>query len=78
VGLRPRPDMTVEVVPLIPDGLWDYFCLDNVHYHGHILTILYDKTGERYGKGKGFHVLANGTEIAASEKPEHLTGQLKK
>ena len=78
VGLRPRADDTVEVNPLIPDGVWDYFCLDNVHYHGHILTILYDKTGNRYGKGKGLRLLVDGKEIAASEKLECLVGQLSK
>ena len=34
IGLRPRMDNTVEVNPLIPEGKWDYFCLDNVLYHG--------------------------------------------
>jgi len=76
VGLRPRADNIVEVNPLIPDGTWDYFCLDNVHYHGHILTILYDKAGTRYGKGKGLRVLADGHKIAASKGLERLTGQL--
>jgi len=67
VGLRPRADNLVVVDPLMPDGVWDYFCLDNVHYHGHTLTIFYDKTGDRYGKGKGLHVLADGKEIAKSK-----------
>jgi hypothetical protein len=78
VGLRPRPDDIVEVNPLIPAGVWGYFCLDNVHYHGHILTILYDKTGKHYGRGKGLRIFADGKEIAASENLGHLTGQLKK
>lgn len=39
IGLRPRMDNTVEVNPLIPEGKWDYFCLDNVLYHGRNLTI---------------------------------------
>ena len=43
IGLRPRMDNTVEVNPLIPEGKWDYFCLDNVLYHGRNLTILWDK-----------------------------------
>jgi Mannosylglycerate hydrolase MGH1-like glycoside hydrolase domain/Glycosyl hydrolase family 65, C-terminal domain len=77
VGLRPRADNIVEIDPLVPDGLWNYFCLDNVHYHGHVLTIFYDKTGNRYGKGKGLHVLEDGREIAESEKLERLSGQLK-
>ena len=37
----------VEVNPLLPADIWDYFCLDGVPYHGRMLTVLYDKTGKR-------------------------------
>ena len=67
VGLRPRPDDTVEVNPLVPAGKWDWFCLDGVPYHGRSLTILYDKAGDRYRRGKGLHVLADGKEVAESD-----------
>jgi len=73
VGLRPRADRTVEVNPLLPEGAWDYFCLDNVLYHGHTLTIVYDKTGDRYKRGKGLRVLADGKEIAASQELGRMT-----
>lgn len=76
VGLRPRSDRVIEVDPLVPDGVWDYFCLDNVHYHNHILTILYDKTGRRYGKGRGLRIFANGEEIGSSKKLKRLQGKL--
>ncbi len=76
VGLRPRPDATVEVNPLVPEGTWDYFCLDQVRYHGHWLTILFDRTGERYKKGKGLRVFADGREIAAADKLSRLTAPL--
>ena len=76
VGLRPRADNIVEVNPLIPEGTWDYFCLDNVHYHGHILTIVYDQSGQRYGHGKGLRVLAAGKVIAAGLKLERVTGPM--
>ena len=76
VGLRPRPDDTVEVNPLVPDGAWDYFCLDQVRYHGRWLTILYDKSGKRYGKGKGLRVFADGKEIAAADSLKRLTATL--
>src|SRR5262249_18177747 len=57
-GLRPRSDDLVEINPLAPRS-WDYFCLDQVRYHGRWLTILWDRTGERYGKGKGLRVFAD-------------------
>lgn len=75
VGLRPRADEKIEVNPLIPQEKWDWFCLDNVLYHGNIITILWDKTGEKYGKGKGFRIFKNGKEIAVSEKLERVISE---
>jgi len=72
VGLRPRADDLVEVNPLLPADTWDYFCLDGVPYHGRMLTVLYDKTGKRYGRGSGLRILANGMEIGATETPGRL------
>jgi hypothetical protein len=76
VGLRPRADDTIEVHPLLPAGKWNWFCLDNVLYHGEIITIIWDKTGEKYKKGKGLSVFANGKRVAASEKLEKVIGKL--
>ena len=76
VGLRPRADEIIEVNPLLPDNKWDWFCLDNVSYHGKIITILWDKTGMKYKKGKGLRVWANGRLIASSGKLEKITGKL--
>jgi len=76
VGLRPRPDDIVEVNPLLPADTWDWFALDDVRYAGRVLTILWDRTGERYGKGKGLRVFADGQEIAASETLTRVTGRL--
>ena len=76
VGLRPRADDTVEVNPLVPAEAWDYFCLDQIRYHGRWLTILYDKTGRRYGKGAGLRVFADGREIARSDSLARVSGPL--
>ena len=76
VGLRPRADDVVEVNPLLPEGTWDYFCLDNVSYHGRTLTILWDKSGEKYGKGKGLRVFADGREVAAADSLRRVSGRL--
>ena len=78
VGLRPRADEVVEVNPLVPDGTWDYFCLDNVSYHGRTLTVVWDKTGAKYGKGKGLCALADGREIARSDVLRRIAGRLTK
>ncbi|WP_035361726.1 MGH1-like glycoside hydrolase domain-containing protein [Dyadobacter alkalitolerans] len=72
VGLRPREDDMIEVNPLIPQEKWDWFCLDNVLYHGKILTIIWDKNGDHYKKGKGLQVLVNGKKAGSSETIERL------
>jgi hypothetical protein len=64
IGLRPRADRTLEIHPLLPNNSWDWFCLDNVPYHGKIITIVWDKTGERYKRQKGFYIMINGKIIA--------------
>lgn len=76
VGLRPRLDNIVEVNPLLPENTWDYFCLDKLRYHDRILTIIWDKTGEKYGKGKGLSVYANGLKIAEAPTLTKVTGTL--
>jgi hypothetical protein len=76
VGLRPTPGSEFEVSPLVPDGSWDYFCLDNLIYHGRYLTILWDRTGERYHRGQGLRVLVDGQEIARSAELKRLKMKL--
>jgi hypothetical protein len=72
VGLRPRADDTIEVNPLIPEAQWDWFCLDNVLYHGQLLTILWDKDGSHYKKGKGLQVFVNGKKAGGSADIERI------
>ncbi|MFV0378154.1 MAG: MGH1-like glycoside hydrolase domain-containing protein [Mangrovibacterium sp.] len=76
VGLRPRADEVLEVNPLVPEAKWDWFCLDKVLYHGKLLTIVWDKTGEKYGRGKGLYVLVDGKELARRADLGKLTGKL--
>lgn len=73
IGLRPRADRILEVNPLLPDGKWDWFCLDNVPYHGKIITIVWDRTGEKYKRGKGFYVMVNGKVVARADNLTKLT-----
>jgi predicted GH43/DUF377 family glycosyl hydrolase len=76
VGLRPRADSQVMVNPLVPDGAWGWFCLDGVPYHGHSLTVLWDRTGRHYGHGKGMLLLADGKPLAHRADLGRLTASL--
>ncbi len=38
--------------PSIPND-WDFFCLENLEYRGRLYTVTYDKTCEKYKRGKG-------------------------
>jgi hypothetical protein len=76
VGLRPRADDLLEIYPLLPAGAWNWFCLDGVKYHGHLLTIIWDQDGTRYHRGQGLLVLADGKEIARGKNLAKLMGKL--
>ena len=69
-GLRPRADDILEINPLIPTdpastNAIDYFCLENIPYHGQSVTILYDRDGKHYKKGAGLSVYVNGRRVLA-------------
>jgi len=65
-GLQPRHDNILDVSPVLPQNAWDYFCLDGVPYHGHRVTLLWDRDGSRYGKGTGFCVWCDGEYLDGS------------
>jgi hypothetical protein len=58
-GLRPSASDTLMINPLIDNSI-QYFCLDEVLYHGHKLTVVYDRDGTRYKMGKGLAALVDG------------------
>lgn len=55
LGLVPRSDDILQISPIIPQT-WEYFVLENATYHGHLLTILYDKHGAHYKQGPGLSI----------------------
>ena len=71
IGLKPRLDNVLEIRPLIPDG-WNWFALDRVKYHNKMVTIIWDKTGEKYDVGKGFLVFVDGIKRHQSAQVENL------
>ena len=73
VGLRPQEDGSIVVNPLMPQDKWDYFCLDGVNYRGHILTIIWDKDGQRYYQGSGLTLMVDGKVVANRKDIGKLT-----
>ena len=58
-GIRPSESDTLDINPLVDNSI-KYFCLDGVLYHGHELTVVYDKDGSKYKLGKGVTVFVDG------------------
>ena len=46
----------LKLDPAIPPE-WDYMKLENLQYRGKLYTVIYDKTGEYYGLGKGLKII---------------------
>jgi hypothetical protein len=59
-GLRPRTDTTIELNPI--DIGWDYFVLDQIPYHGHSLTIAWNRPGTapQHGLPSGYSLYVDG------------------
>jgi hypothetical protein len=74
-GLRPSDADEVVVNPLAP-AHWDYFALDGVAYRNHLLSIAWDRNGDRYGLGKGLHLLVDGRVAASSPVLGRLSATL--
>ncbi len=78
VGIRPRAGNVLEVNPLVPSDPKDpeflrYFALQDVPYHGHLISVLFDSDGKRYGLGTGLFVIVDGVIAASSPKLTRLT-----
>lgn len=69
LGVIPTLDDRFEMQPLVPSN-WTYFAVENLPYHGLLMTILYDATGTHYtssgggtNRTSGLSVYANGQLI---------------
>ncbi|WP_197414153.1 MGH1-like glycoside hydrolase domain-containing protein [Terracidiphilus gabretensis] len=78
VGIRPRVDNVLELNPLIPSDEDSagrpirYFLLDNLIYHGHAVTIIYDQTGAHYHATRGLSVIVDGKLAARSSSLKRI------
>lgn len=71
IGIKAQASDSIVVKPLVPEH-WDYFILEDVNYHGHNITVLWDKTGKRYNRGQGFQLISDGKTIASDREIKEL------
>ncbi|MCK5442957.1 MAG: hypothetical protein KAJ23_13795 [Maribacter sp.] len=67
LGLKARNDNTIEIKPLVPED-WDWFALDRVRYHDKNISVIWDRTGEKYKKGKGLMIFVDGNLKSTSSQ----------
>jgi len=60
----------------VPPGEWACFWLDSVAYHGRTLTIPWDQTGAKHGKGAGLRVFTDGQGIVQAPELQRVRGEV--
>lgn len=68
-GIRPSESDTLDIHPLIDSSI-SYFWLDDVNYHGHKLSVRYDRDGTKYNSGKGLSVFIDGKKSELIESTD--------
>ena len=61
-GVVPQRGGALAVRPLAPAS-WDWFRLARVRYHGRDLEVVWDRTGLKFGKGRGLSAWMDGVEV---------------
>jgi len=60
IGVRPEAGNQLRIHSLLPEETWNWFCLDRLKIRNHQLTIIWDKTGQKYNVGTGLLVYVDG------------------
>jgi len=68
-GIRPSDDGGLGINPLI-DSTINYFCLSGLNYHGHKITVVFDKEGTKYHVGKGLIIYVDGEKVSGTKEGE--------
>jgi hypothetical protein len=53
-----------------------WFALENAPYHGHLVSVLYDRDGSHYHRGAGLQVFIDGRKVASSPVLARLTAPI--
>jgi hypothetical protein len=79
LGIRPGNEdgSLLAVDPLLPadpgePGWWPWFAIQDVPWHGHLLTLVFDADGTHYGRGAGLTLYVDGRVAARSDRLARL------
>ncbi|MBQ7474745.1 MAG: hypothetical protein IJS78_02355 [Clostridia bacterium] len=75
-GVRPREDGTLSVLPMFREDQLLYLCLDGAPCLGRFVTVVWDRTGGRFGRGRGLSVLVDGETVGRSDRIERIDVRL--
>ncbi len=70
-GVTPQTNNQLKIQPIVSDEI-TYFSLQNLHYHGHQITLVYDKDGKKYHSDKGISVFIDGKLVKETAKDTYM------
>ena len=62
----------------LADRQWKYFAIEGVRYHGHLISIIFDRDGSRYRMGSGLRLYVDGNLQAENPRIRPLVVYLGK
>ena len=72
LGIKPSINNSIEINPLIPQD-WEWFAAENIPFQGKEISLIWDKTGKKYGFGKGLMLFVDKKLVVQAEKIQKIT-----
>ena len=71
IGIKPNINNSIEINPLIPDD-WEWFAVENIHFQGKEIDLIWDRTGDKYHLGKGLMLFVDQNLAIQKEKIQKI------
>ena len=71
LGIKPSINNSIEIKPLIPQD-WEWFAAENIPFQGKEISLIWDKTGEKYGLGKGLMLFVDQILVEQKDKIQKI------
>ena len=71
LGIKPNINNSIEIKPLIPQD-WEWFAAENIPFQGKEISLIWDKTGEKYGLGKGLMLFVDQMLVEQKDKIQKI------